>query len=223
MIIIFNKDIVCYCLHAFSNLLNFVKIFDPTGVNYIDRMNSTEHSRLISECIAGNQTAIEVLVRQYEADVFKLALSILGEEADAHEVTQETFIAALKSLRTYKEKSTFKAWLYTIALNHSRSRLRKRKVLERLKTTVGSILQVESQIRSTPEEDLIRTEKEALVLNELNKLDERHRTVVILRYFHELSISEIAEVMSINEGTIHSRLHNAREKLRVALEFMDGE
>ena len=200
-----------------------MKIFDPAGVNYIDRMNSTEHSRLISECIAGNQTAIEVLVRQYEADVFKLALSILGEEADAHEVTQETFIAALKSLRTYKEKSTFKAWLYTIALNHSRSRLRKRKVLERLKTTVGSILQVESQIRSTPEEDLIRTEKEALVWNELNKLDERHRTVVILRYFHELSISEIAEVMSINEGTIHSRLHNAREKLRVALEFMDGE
>ena len=200
-----------------------MKIFDPAGVNYIDRMNSTEHSRLISECIAGNQTAIEVLVRQYEADVFKLALSILGEEADAHEVTQETFIAALKSLRTYKEKSTFKAWLYTIALNHSRSRLRKRKVLERLKTTVGSILQVESQIRSTPEEDLIRTEKEALVWNELNKLDERHRTVVILRYFHELSISEIAEVMSINEGTIHSRLHNAREKLRVALEFMNGE
>jgi RNA polymerase sigma-70 factor (ECF subfamily) len=186
-------------------------------------MNSTEHSRLISECIAGNQTAIEALVRQHETGVFKLAFSILGEEADAHEITQETFIAALKSLRAYKEKSTFKAWLYTIALNHSRSRLRKRKVLGRLKTTVGSILQVESQIRSTPEEDLIRTEKEALVWNELNKLDERHRTVVILRYFHELSISEIAEVMSINEGTIHSRLHNAREKLRVALEFMNGE
>jgi RNA polymerase sigma-70 factor (ECF subfamily) len=193
------------------------------SVNFIDRMNATNHSRLITECIAGNQAAIEVLVRQYETSVFKLALSILGDEAEANEVTQETFIAALKSLRTYQEKRSFKAWLYTIALNLSRSQLRKRKVMERLKAAVGSILRIESQKRPTPEEEVIRTEKEALVWSELNNLDERHRTVVILRYFHELSISEISEIMSISEGTIHSRLHNAREKLRIALEPMYGE
>ncbi len=186
-------------------------------------MDTSEHARLISECIAGNQSAIEVFVRQYEAGVFRLALSVLGNEADAYEVTQETFIAALKSLRSYQEKSSFKAWLYTIALNLSRSHLRKRKVLERLKSSIGGILRIESQKRPSPEDEVVRTEKEALVWDELNKLDDRHRTVLILRYFHELSVSEIAEVMSIKEGTIHSRLHNAREKLRVALESMYGE
>lgn len=186
-------------------------------------MNVHEPSRLISECIAGNQAAIEMLVRQYEAGVFRLALSVLNDEADAKEITQETFIAALKSLRTYQEKKTFKAWLYTIALNLSRSHLRKRKVIERLKTTVGSIFRVESQKLPSPEDALIRTEKEQAVWDELNKLDERHRTVMVLRYFHELPISEIAEIMDINEGTIHSRLHTARERLRDTLRSLNGE
>lgn len=200
-----------------------MKISNPADVNFIERMNATEPSRLISECIAGNQAAIEMLVRQYEADVFKLALSIIGDEADANEITQETFIAALKSLRTYQERKSFKAWLFTIALNLSRSQLRKQKFIERLKTTLGGVFRVEAQKQSTPEDEVIRTEKEAVVWNELNKLDERHRTVAILRYFHELPISEIAEILSINEGTIHSRLHTVRERLRSALGHVHGE
>ena len=200
-----------------------MKISNPTSVNISERMNAPEPSWLISECIAGNHAAIEMLVRQYEAGVFKLAYSILGDEADANEVTQETFIAVLKSLGTYQEKKTFKAWIYTIALNLSRSQLRKRKIIERLKMTVGGIFRIETQKQVTPEDEVIKTEKEAIIWNELNKLDERHRTVVVLRYFHELSISEISEIMSINEGTIHSRLHTARERLRDALQFMHGE
>ena len=200
-----------------------MKISNPTSVNISERMNAPEPSWLISECIAGNHAAIEMLVRQYEAGVFKLAYSILGDEADANEVTQETFIAVLKSLRTYQEKKTFKAWIYTIALNLSRSQLRKRKIIERLKMTVGGIFRIETQKQVTPEDEVIKTEKEAAIWNELNKLDERHRTVVVLRYFHELSISEISEIMSINEGTIHSRLHTARERLRDALQSMHGE
>lgn len=202
---------------------NSVKISSPSSVNFSERMNASESSWLVSECIAGNQAAIEMLVRQYETGVFKLALSIVGNEADASEITQETFIAALKSLKTYQEKKTFKAWLYTIALNLSRSHLRKRKIIERLQTTLGSIFRVETQKQSLPEDDVIRNEKEAILWNELNKLDERHRVVVVLRYFHELPISEISEILSVNEGTIHSRLFTARERLRDALQSTHGE
>ena len=200
-----------------------MKIFTPTDVNFSERMNVSEPSWLVSECIAGNQAAIETLVRQYETGVFKLAFSIVGDEADANEITQETFIAALRSLKTYQEKKTFKAWLYTIALNLSRSHLRKRKIIERLQNTLGSIFCVETQKQSSPEEDVIRSEKEAILWSELNKLDERHRIVVVLRYFHELPITEISEILSVNEGTIHSRLHTARERLRDALMSMHGE
>jgi RNA polymerase sigma-70 factor (ECF subfamily) len=178
---------------------------------------------LISECIAGNEAAIEMLVRQYETSVFRLALSIVGDPAEAHEVTQETFLSALRSLPGYEEKRSFKAWLYTIALNHSRSHLRKRRILDRLRTTLATVFQIENQKQVSPEESVIQNEKEAHLWSSLNQLDERQRTVVVLRYFHELSIAEIAEILSVKEGTIHSRLHSAREKLRNALRNWYGE
>ena len=200
-----------------------MKIFNPARVNLSERMNSPEPSWLVAECIAGNHAAIEMLVRQYETGVFRLAYSVLGDEADANEVTQETFIAALKSLKTYQEKKTFKAWLYTIALNLSRTHLRKRKIFERLKATVGGIFRVEVQKQATPEDRVIQSEREAAIWRELNNLDERHRTVVVLRYFHELPIAEIAQIMDTREGTIHSRLHTARERLKDALQPLHGE
>ncbi|HLO32724.1 MAG TPA: RNA polymerase sigma factor [Anaerolineales bacterium] len=186
-------------------------------------MTEAYSARLISECIAGNEDAIEFLVRQYETGVFRLALSIIGNEAEANEITQETFIAALRSLPSYQEQKSFKAWLYTIVLNYSRSHLRKRKIVERLRTTLTTIFQVENQKQVSPEDVIIQNEKEAALWNSLNQLDERQRIVVILRYFHDLSIAQISKILSVNEGTIHSRLHSAREKLRNTLRHLHGE
>ena len=186
-------------------------------------MTEAHLSWLIAECIAGNEDAIEILVRGYEAGIFRLALSILGDPAEANEVTQETFLSALRALPSYQEKKSLKAWLYTIALNHSRSHLRKRKIIERLQSTLTHIFRVEAEKQVLPEEAAIQNEKEAALSRSLNQLDERHRIVVLLRYFHELSIAEIAEVLTVNEGTIHSRLHSAREKLRDSLRHLHRE
>lgn len=207
-----------------------MKIFDASHVNPVERMTEPQPSwlmhstaALVSECIAGNEAAIESFVRQYETGVFRLALSVVGDQAEANEITQETFIAALRALPSYQEKKSLKAWLYTIALNQSRSHLRKRKTLERLRNTLNSIFRVEPQKQVLPEETAIQNDKEAQIWNALNQLDEPFRTVVVLRYFHELPISEISEILSVNEGTIHSRLHTARERLRNALNHLHGE
>jgi len=200
-----------------------VKISNLSRVNDIERMTEPHPSWLISECIAGNEAAIEMLVRQYETLVFRLALSIVGDQDEANEITQETFLSALRSLRSYQEKQSLKAWLYTIALNHSRSHLRKQKIVERLRTTLTSIFRVDALKQGSPEETVMQNEKEAQIWRSLNQLDERHRIVVVLRYFHELSVTEISEILSVNEGTIHSRLHTAREKLRNALNHLHGE
>lgn len=125
-----------------------MKIFDLARVNPIERMTEAQPSWLISECIAGNEAAIEMFVRQYETGVFRLALSIVGDQAEAHEITQETFISALRSLPAYQENKSLKAWLYTIALNKSRSQLRKRKTLERLRNSLNSIFRVELDRKS---------------------------------------------------------------------------
>jgi RNA polymerase sigma-70 factor (ECF subfamily) len=202
-----------------------VKILELSRVNSIEGMSEAHatRQRLIAECIAGNEGAIEALVREYEAGVFRLAFSILKDQAEAHEVTQETFLSALRALPWYREQKSFKAWLYTIALNHSRSHLRKRKILERLRSSLTIIFRVETERQVSPEEAAIQNEKEAAVWYSLNQLDERHRVVLVLRYFHELSVAEISEVLSLPEGTIHSRLHNARERLRTALNDLHGE
>jgi RNA polymerase sigma factor (sigma-70 family) len=183
-----------------------VKIFSLGRVNSVERMTEAQPSWLIFECIAGNEAAIEMLVRQYETGVFRLALSIVGDLAEA-----------------YEEKKSFKAWLYTITLNYSRSHLRKRKIIGRLRATLSTIFQIETQKQASPEVSVIEKEKEAEVWKALNELDEPFRIVVVLRYFHELSIAEISEILSINEGTIHSRLHTARGRLRNALDHLHGE
>ena len=200
-----------------------MKFFELSRVNSIEGMTEVQSSRLIAECIAGNQDAIEVLVREYEMGVFRLALSILGEEAEANEVTQETFLSALRALPSYQDRKSLKAWLYTIAVNHSRSHLRKRKIIERLRSTLTGIFRLETEKQVSPEDAVIQNEKESALWASLSQLDERHRMVVILRYFHELSISEISEILSLPEGTIHSRLYSAREKLRDALTELHGE
>jgi RNA polymerase sigma-70 factor (ECF subfamily) len=175
-------------------------------------------STFISDCAAGDERAIERLIDEYQTDLFRLALSILDDPAEASEATQDAFISMLRAMKGYEEKSSFRAWAYTITLNLCRNRLRKRKTLDKLKQTLASIFQIQIQKISSPEDTVIQNERDAHLWSALNNLGEKHRTPLVLRYFHDLSPLEIAEVLEISEGTVHSRLHYGRERLRVALE-----
>ena len=157
------------------------------------------------------------LVQEHQLGVFRLALSVLNDPGEANEVTQDTFIAALRSLKSFREVSTFKAWLYRIALNISRSRLRKRKALGRLQRTLISLFEVQSRSSQNLEDIFISDEEDAIIWKAIEKLGEKHRIPIVLRYYHELSVAEIAEIMGLKEGTVHSRLSIGREKLRLQL------
>lgn len=177
-----------------------------------------EQAGLIADCIKGDKTAIEQLIGAHQLSVFRLALSVLNDPDEANEAAQDTFIAALRALKSYRKTSSFKAWLYTITLNVSRSRLRKRKTIERLQNTLKTIFQAQSQDTSTIEEAVIGNEEDTALWETLEKLGEKHRTPIVLRYYHDLSVAEIAEILDIKEGTVHSRLSIGRERLRSALE-----
>lgn len=177
-----------------------------------------EQDKLITACIEGDGTAIEQFVQEYQLGVFRLTLSVLGDPSEANEATQDTFIAALKALKSYRATSSLKAWLYTVALNTSRSRLRKRKALERLQKTLTSLFHVQAQRQPTLEETLIEDEKDAVLWKSVESLDEKHRLPIVLRYYHGFSVREIADILKVKEGTVHSRLSIARDKLRAELE-----
>ena len=108
-------DIIDYTNNRFKGY-SAVKILQGSGVNTTEGMNNADLLFLVSQCISGNEEAIEHLFRQHEPGVFRLALSIVDDPAEASEITQQTFISAIKALGKYQEKQSFKAWLYTICL-----------------------------------------------------------------------------------------------------------
>jgi len=200
-----------------------MKVIRGINVNITDGFMKEEQAGLIADCIQGDEAAIAQLIGAYQHSVFRLALSVLNDPDEANEATQDTFIAALRALKSYRETSSFKAWLYTIALNISRSRLRKRKTVDRLRNTLTAIFRVQSQGSPTPEEEVIGNEEDAALWKMLGKLGEKQRIPIVLRYYHDLSVAEIAEILNIKEGTVHSRLSIGRERLRATLEDRDPE
>ena len=170
---------------------------------------------LITACIKGDETAIAQLVQEHQLGVFRFAFSILNDPSEANEATQEVFILALRALKSYNETTPFKAWIYKITLNVCRSRLRKRKTQERLHDKLKSIIQVRLQASPSLEEIVILKEEDEVLWESLLSLGDKHRIPLVLRYYHNFKITEIAELMNIKEGTVHSRLSTGRERLRL--------
>jgi len=167
--------------------------------------------RLIELCRVGDSSAIENFVRTYQQDIHRLALSILDDSGEADDATQEALLSALRALDSFHGTSSLKTWLYSIAVNVCRNRLQRHRRQERLTKILGDIL----RIRSTPsvEEAAIQNESNAALWRVIHSMNEKHRIPVVLRYYHDLSVPEIASVLQLPEGTVHSRLNTARRQL----------
>jgi RNA polymerase sigma-70 factor (ECF subfamily) len=159
---------------------------------------------------------IERLVREYYPYIRRLALSILDDLHEADDVAQETFVAAHRSMTGFRNEANPKTWLTAIAINACRGRLRKLKVRQTLSTTLEALHLLKNPSPS-PEQAAIQSEVDQSIWQAVDALDEKHRLPVILRYVHELNVAEIAETLHLSQGTIHSRLYYARQKLQAQL------
>ena len=171
--------------------------------------------RLIELCRVGDSSAIERFVQTYQQDVYRLALSILDDSDEAEDATQDVFLAALRALDSFHGESSLKTWLYSITVNICRNRLQRHKTYDRLTKILGGILRV----RSAPsvEEEAFQNESNQSLWRAIHSMDEKHRIPIVLRYYHDLSVAEIANILQIPEGTVHSRLNTARRQLHNAL------
>ena len=178
---------------------------------------------LIRRCQRGDRLAIEVLILRHQNYVYRLCYLVMRNEQDAEDMTQETFIRAFRALPRFeiRKGTSFEAWLYRISVNACRSRMRRKwyQVLPWPEPAPQIVAEPEKQ----PECLAMQGEHRDRILAAIDTLGEKHRLVVILRYYAGLSNEEIAQTLGIPSGTVRSRLHVARLRLRDLLAETEEE
>jgi RNA polymerase sigma-70 factor, ECF subfamily len=172
---------------------------------------------LLVRCLDGDTCAIEQMVNTHQAKVYHLAYSILDDPIEAEDAVQETFLAALRALDSFQERASFSTWLYSITINLCRTRLKRRQTRTRLAIMLQNLWHWHQAETPSPEQSAIQNESDSAVWQAIHSMNEKQRLPIILRYYHEYSVAEIATLLHIPEGTVHSRLNKARETLRQAL------
>lgn len=176
----------------------------------------TDLDQTFRHTLTGDAASVESLVHACYPAVYHLAVSILNDPHEAEDAAQEALLAAVMALDRYRGESSFKTWLYAITINTCRGHLRKRRMRGSITAALAMILPLSGSERS-PEEAATRSDSDRRLWAAVDMLDEKHRLPILLRYAHELPVAEVAEVLGISEGTVHSRLHYAREKLQKLL------
>jgi RNA polymerase sigma-70 factor (ECF subfamily) len=180
-----------------------------------------DEQALIERCRAGDVGAFEPLVERYRQRVYRLAYNVLRDGEEAWDVAQEAFVRAWQNLGSFRGQSQFYTWLFRITVNVASDRVRARAAQGRAFGTErveeeewGRTLEDQGE---SPEDTASRAELRERIRQGLARLSEQHRTIIMLSDLEGLSYREIADVLDIPMGTVMSRLHNARKRLREAL------
>ena len=173
----------------------------------------------------GDQRAFEDIVEFYKDKVFQLCYRMLGDRYEAEDVAQEAFLRAYVNIHTFQMNRKFSTWLYRIATNLCIDRIRKEKPDFYLDAAVAGTegLDMYSQIPSAeklPEEELENLELKERVQLEIQKLPEKYRAAIVLKYVDELSLKEISEILHLPIGTVKTRIHRGRDALRKSMQSL---
>ena len=173
----------------------------------------SDHS-LIAECCAGNKQAFDGLVRRHNNSVATLAVRLLGDQSEAQDVTQDTFLLAYERIEAFRGDAKFSTWLYRICHNLCLSRLKKKKTDPINDAGEEALPEELAAPRSRlPDQVLIRKERQNLLTQALAHMTQEFREVLVLHHTH-LSYDEIAELLGLPVGTVRSRLHRGREEIK---------
>lgn len=161
-------------------------------------------SPLVPRARDGDRAACRELYRRHSNGIFTLACRMTGDRAEAEDLTQEVFIHAFRGLCGFRGESSFSTWLYRIAINHCRSRLRRRRPGELVpleRADVGTEPQRAADLR-------------LLLERAVGELPEGYREVFVLHDVQGMGHGEIAEILGCSAGTVRSQLWKARGRLR---------
>lgn len=181
-------------------------------------MTREQEAAVIQAVLDGDVNAYEALVKEYEKNVYNLALRMTVNSEDAYDMSQEAFIKAYNSLSSFRGESKFSVWLYRIVsnvcLDFLRSRNRKPTLSLSVEDDDGDEVEMDIADESqSPEQLLDRALTRDAVRRGLAALPPEHREILLLREIQGLSYEEIAETLGLEEGTVKSRIFRARKKL----------
>ena len=177
-----------------------------------DEGRMTEDEAVL-RCQDGDRDAFRYVVERYKNPLFGTAYLMTGNAAQAEEHVQEAFLLAWRGIRTFRRGSALKPWLMRILVNAVLSEQRKR--------SLATVPLEESVPIGTPgrqEEAIEASEDRQAVREALDQLSPEHRQVVVLRYFADLTVRQVADSAGLREGTVKSRLHRALRHMRELLE-----
>ena len=180
---------------------------------------------LIARVRSGDHEAFYGLVRPHERGIYLAALSIVHNDADAEEVIQETILKAFKAIGRFREEAKFSTWIFQIAINESRMKLRKdrRHLYDSLDDPVKGEEQGDysprdfADWREIPSEALDNARLREALTKALASLSPKYRQVLVLRDIEHLNVAETAKVIGISEAAVKTRLLRARLQMRDAL------
>jgi RNA polymerase sigma-70 factor (ECF subfamily) len=182
-----------------------------------------EAGSAVERARSGDSDAFRLLVEQHSRAVFRLAFRMTGNEQDAEDVVQETFLRAYRQLDKYEARSSFSTWLYRIASNYSLDLIRMRKRHEDRRergkaSEERDILQTIPVNAPGPDRIAHSNQVQARVNEALNELSDQERTAFVLRHFEGLSIDEIGETLGTGTNATKHSIFRAVQKLRRSLE-----
>jgi len=179
-------------------------------------------SAAVERARSGDGDAFRQLVEQHGRNIFRLAFRMTGNEHDAEDVVQETFLRAYRQLDKYETRSSFATWLFRIASNYSldliRSRKRREDKRERGKSEELDILQAAPANSPGPDRIAYSGEVQGHVQAALDELSAQERTAFVLRHFEGMSIEEIGRVLGTGTNATKHSIFRAVQKLRRSLE-----
>jgi len=194
-------------------------------VELLEEVKRTPDSELVSACQNGDDAAFEELVRRYKDRVYNVVYRYLGNHEDTLDVALEVFVRAHRNMGAFQGHSQVFTWLYSIAANACRNRLRDRTrkgrnmsvSFEALSDSAPGVAQQATAHEVTPSRLAEKRELNEGLKGCLDELPDNYRLVFVLRTFDSLSYSEIADSVECPEGTVKSRLNQARKLLKDCL------
>lgn len=180
-------------------------------------------SEAVRACLSGDRNSFRYIVERYKFRAFNSALMFTGNREDALDLSQEAFARAYRALKRFDPERSFYTWYYQIlknlCINHLHSKRRRRHVS--LDDADHHYLQPAVHGSESPDEMMEKTERNALLWEAINQLDEADREIILMKEFQDFSYKEIAESLNIPIGTVMSRLYYARKRLVKRLGTLD--